>query len=191
MKSQYQKRIKMKLVKEWKKKRKCGECGNKFIPNYKRQFYCSKICKENADYKIYKKKYIKKTPNIEKICIICNNKFMTCRKCQLVCGIECRRKYYKQKNKTFDLSTGKIGAIGELLVSVDLMKKGFEVYRALSSASSSDLIIKKDNKISTIEVRAGRILSNNEVSYPTNDIRSDVIAVIILQQNIIKYFPDL
>lgn len=63
------------------------------------------------------------------------------------------------KRKTFGLSTGKVGAISELIVCADLLKKGWEVFRTVSQSCSCDLIVIKNKKILRIEVRTGRYRS--------------------------------
>jgi len=67
------------------------------------------------------------------------------------------------------IATGTTGAIGELKVAVDLMSKGFGVFRALSPNASCDLLVIKDGKQFDIEVRTayknpvtGRVHTNRK-----------------------------
>ena len=53
------------------------------------------------------------------------------------------------------LPTGTIGAASELIVASYLILKGYEVYRAMSQCSNSDLIAIRGDKILKIEVRSG------------------------------------
>ena len=48
-------------------------------------------------------------------------------------------------NHKLPLSTATVGAISELVVCVDLAKKGYEVFRAISPSCSCDLIARKNN----------------------------------------------
>ena len=53
-----------------------------------------------------------------------------------------------------DLPSGTVGALAELAVSVDLVARGFEVFRALSPASSCDLAVLTDKRrLLRVEVR--------------------------------------
>lgn len=51
------------------------------------------------------------------------------------------------------LRSGVVGAIGELKASVWLLEQGYEVYRAVSPHSSSDLVVVKDGEMFAVEVR--------------------------------------
>jgi hypothetical protein len=51
------------------------------------------------------------------------------------------------------LPTGTVGAIAELRVSADLLARGYEVFRALSSHCSCDLAVLKNNQLQRVEVR--------------------------------------
>ena len=53
------------------------------------------------------------------------------------------------------LSTATKGAIAELCVATDLMKKGYAVFRALSPNCFCDLVVYKDGISFYIEVRTG------------------------------------
>lgn len=51
------------------------------------------------------------------------------------------------------INLGEKGAIGELIVSTDLLHRGFEVFRNLSPTGSADLIALKDRRTYTIQVK--------------------------------------
>lgn len=51
------------------------------------------------------------------------------------------------------VSTSTTGATHELLVTTDLLKRGFNVYRAISPNAPCDLIVEKDGKLCRLEVR--------------------------------------
>lgn len=117
-----------------------------------------------------------------------------------------------KKNRKFNLSSGKVGVIAELIVAVNLTKKGWEVYRAISQASGSDLVAIKDNVIKTFEVRTGKYKSKNNItrifkeyekainpnpiilsnlSYPKNNMKSDYFAVVTFSDGKTHYEPKL
>lgn len=51
------------------------------------------------------------------------------------------------------LATATVGTIAELKVAVDLMSRGFDVFRAMSPASPCDLMAMKEGRQFDIEVR--------------------------------------
>lgn len=74
------------------------------------------------------------------------------------CSYECEAAYLKEKYKKLNnpfkgKSSATTGAISELRVAVDLMVKGYDVFRALSPSCPCDLAILKDSKLLRIEVR--------------------------------------
>ncbi len=79
------------------------------------------------------------------------------------------------------------------MASADLIKKGYEVFRALSPSCSCDLIAKKGSKILRIEVRTGQIYANTgRLSYPKKKIdeqNKDHYAIVINDQ--VLYEPPL
>lgn len=66
------------------------------------------------------------------------------------------------------LSIGTTGAIGELRVSVDLLIKGYEVFRAVSHSCSCDLIAIKQSRALRIEVRTTSYRKDGTPHFPGN-----------------------
>lgn len=58
-------------------------------------------------------------------------------------------------NAELDIKKWHKGAISELEVCKDLMKKGYNVFRALSQSSKFDAIAVKGSRILKLEVRTG------------------------------------
>lgn len=110
------------------------------------------------------------------------------------CSKECsHRANYNIKTYTYtknDLSTGDKGAISELLVSADLMRRGLEVYRAVSPASSCDLAVKIKHQIYFVEVRTGMVHVSGKLHYRTDRIKAPIVAVVYDIDAKIKYFVD-
>jgi len=113
------------------------------------------------------------------------------------CSAKCKREYDKKRAKTIrpegvKISPGTIGAITELMVSTDLLQKGYHVFRAQSPSCPCDLIaFMTGNAAIKIEVKTGVIdsvtgkrshgeLKNNEF---------DILAVVYPDG--IRYEPDL
>jgi hypothetical protein len=84
--------------------------------------------------------------------------------------------------------TATIGAIGELKVCVDLLKKGYAVFRSVSPACFCDLVIAKDGRLTTVEVRTGKRNARGELSYP-HENRAEVMAIVLPDE--IIYLPEL
>ena len=79
----------------------------------------------------------------------------------------------------FKGNTGNIGAEGEMLVTLDLMRTGWEVFRAVSPTATVDLIAMRDGLVSRIEVTKGtRKGSTHWLKWSPHDAaRFDVLAV--------------
>lgn len=58
-------------------------------------------------------------------------------------------------NGSLALSTGSVGAIAEIMVCVELMRCGYDVFRAMSPSSDCDILAVKGEFINKIEVRTG------------------------------------
>ena len=89
------------------------------------------------------------------------------------CSKKCRR-IHNKANKIGQLpyeidgrkiATGTVGSIGELMVAVHLMKRGWHVFRPLSSHCFCDLIAFREGRIRYIEVRLGIQLLKGRVTY--------------------------
>lgn len=67
----------------------------------------------------------------------------------------CSRKcwVHVQKQSKGEVSTGTQGAIAELSISADLLRKGYNVFRAISPACAYDLVASKFSEVWHIEVR--------------------------------------
>jgi hypothetical protein len=84
-----------------------------------------------------------------------------------------------------------VGAISELLVCADLLKKGYEVFRAVSQHCSCDLAILKDKALVRVEVRTAFMNGKGELNYAKpKPEKSDVLALVLKDGNIF-YRPEL
>ncbi len=111
------------------------------------------------------------------------------------CGQRCRTASYKPKRLyggREGLSTGTQGALSELVATVDLTRRGFEVFRAISPNASCDLLAMKDATILRIEVRTGYKTLGGELRYPrpARDLgRQDIYAVVF--EDAVTYIPPI
>jgi hypothetical protein len=108
-----------------------------------------------------------------------------------------QRSRYHQLNETGSrLASATVGALSELLAAVDLMSRGFEVFRALSAACSCDLAVLVDGNLIRVEVRTGKRTANGKLAFPRvqrDGGRQDVYAIVVhsLPQEILYLTPDL
>lgn len=106
--------------------------------------------------------------NFNPICPVCSKQFKTCSSNKKLCSKVCKREFYKTVYGNFGspLTSATIGSIAELAVSVDLLKKGFAVFKALSPSCYCDVIaVKKDMELK-LEVRTGYRLLNGDLTFP-------------------------
>lgn len=137
---------------------------------------------------------------MEKYCVVCkspliHNKFGHPSK---YCSQSCRDKAkarkamgkYHDKNPVGLGRNNTTGAISELRVAVDLLVRGYNVFRALSPSCPCDLVILNNNNILRVEVTTGKYSPSGIVQYPPhNPELYDMLAVVL--HDGIHYFPDL
>ena len=110
------------------------------------------------------------------------------------CSGECRKKHiaarYREANPVPTAPISNIGAVSELRVSIDLLQRGYHVFRALSGSALVDLAILKDGKLITVEVTTGHCsAASGKITHPSKDLsRFDVLAVVL--PNRIIYTPE-
>lgn len=111
------------------------------------------------------------------------------------CSHKCQSEYYKMLyashngNAFVGIPTGTVGAINELRVSVDLLTKGYHVFRALSPACLCDLVL-LEGRAFRVEVTTGHRNREGKIQYPKHDLaRFDLLAVVLADA--IVYFTDI
>lgn len=108
------------------------------------------------------------------------------------CSTDCYKLKVGAKSPFNGISTGTVGAIAELVVSADLMKRGYEVYRALSQSSSCDLLALKNGILTKIEVKTGYTNgATGSLSFPKGKMRADIFAVVDHRNGTITYIPEI
>jgi len=86
-----------------------------------------------------------------------------------------------ESKNIYGMNSSTSGAFSEFIVCVDLMKRGYEVFRAVSPANSCDLIALKPGAMKRIEVRTGNY-SKGKISFAKkieDEGRSDHYAVVV------------
>lgn len=73
-----------------------------------------------------------------------------------------------------------VGAMSEILVAVDLFKRGYYVFRALASTGPFDLIAYRDGACLRVEVKTGQRTSGGEVHAPPHaHAEHDTLAIVV------------
>lgn len=90
--------------------------------------------------------------------------------------------------------TSDTGAASEMMACIDLIKKGFTVFRAVSPSASCDLIaIAADGSIVRIEVKTGYYAKSGAVTFrhPKRPELYDVLVIVIHKENEVIYRPEI
>ena len=113
--------------------------------------------------------------------------------CSPLCSSLRRKALRRELNPTTALPSATTGAISELRVGVDLLMRGFEVFRALSPSCSCDLAILREGKLLRVEVRTGTVYrkANGDLTYNQQklQVRADILAAVYPDR--IIYKPEL
>lgn len=136
-------------------------------------------------------------PPPEKYCAYCKKDLGENTRRRIYCGSLCAGRaqsisyYGKRKDSYEGIPTGTTGAIHELNVCSDLLKKGYHVYRAVSPSAVCDLVILGEFKLLKIEVTTGHRTANCGIVHPKKDFSKFDILAIALHDGTIVYEPDL
>ncbi len=92
------------------------------------------------------------------------------------------------------LASATVGAIAEMAVAIDLLRRGCPVFRALSPSCPCDLIAIVNGQAVRVEVRSGsRIGDGTKFSYAqkAGDAgKSDMLAIYVHREQCIVYQPN-
>lgn len=130
-----------------------------------------------------------------KNCVQCGNEFFQKRRSQIYCTDRCGTINWNKntiRNPNIGLPSGTVGAITELFVSAELMKRGYEVYRALSPSCDGDIIAIKNNELHKIEIRSGYYYLKTstgeyKLTYPKAKINGKKLIVMTHSDNKIHF----
>lgn len=98
--------------------------------------------------------------------------------CSPRCATAARRTTAGQPNPFPACNKGTKGAAGELIVCVDLLSKGWEVFRAVSPQCSCDLVAHRAGELVRVEVRTGYRNARGRV-VASRKCDADVLAVVL------------
>lgn len=131
-------------------------------------------------------------------CLRCDNPLPDNNPTRLYCSLRCRPSMKKNDACSSDTSKSSRGAMGELVVSADLLQLGFEVFRSVSPSSSCDLIAMKNNQLFRVEVKSswttytkadGKICNNWTIGVKQPNSSYDILAIV--RNGEVTYDPPL
>lgn len=114
--------------------------------------------------------------------------------CSKECLRESHKKLYRSQNplQNYSVCSGTRGAISELKVSIDLLEKGYSVFRALSPSCCCDLAILKDHKLIRVEVTTSHTTrQGNPIIHPKKKQTGNWDVLAIVAAGRIIYLPEL
>lgn len=176
----------------WRDSRVCAGCGADYIARQPRQAYCTNVCGCRARRRL---KTGFSRGETEYQCGNCKLFFFPFVRQQVYCSRRCRSASHKVAFvHPVPINTGVIGAMSELVVSADLLRRGFYVFRSLSQSSPCDLIALRDNNhVLRIEVSTAWEGSNGKLYTSKNRAseKYDVLALVLPQTNAVTYEPTI
>jgi hypothetical protein len=114
------------------------------------------------------------------------------------CSRACRQKEnlrkWRERNRKPDsgyVAPGSTGAMHEMLVCVDLLRKGYAVFRSVSPHSPFDLVAIKEGLPVSLEVTTGCYTTTGRITHPTKDRAKFDHLVIVTHEGEIIYQPPL
>lgn len=115
--------------------------------------------------------------------------------CSRLCMQDANKQKYREINPDTLLSSGTVGAVSELVVCADLLKRGYEVFRAVSPSCSCDLAILKEGKLHRVEVRTATTYEKKDgtlshMFVKADPSKSDVQALVNKHTHEISYVPE-
>jgi hypothetical protein len=131
---------------------------------------------------------------------VCGEWFSTQNSVKRYCSRTCQVGRKNLERKTINngrvngIPTGTVGAISELMACVDLMNKGYEVFRAMSPSSNCDLIGIKNEVIHKYEVRTGnyeKTADGLKLSWSNQRSSGKEMLVITYKDNKVHHIPTI
>lgn len=129
------------------------------------------------------------------------------RKDRCFCDKDCASSYQKKqwralnpKSPLGQLATGTVAEVNEMRVAIDLLSRGYEVYRAAFQGMPCDLMVRQSGAENTedfyrIEVTTGTFTPKGTLAHPARDTtKFDVLAVVATEASgatKIVYKPEL
>ena len=113
--------------------------------------------------------------------IIDGRKRSTAKYCSDDCKHARERQEYYKLNPPSGLAKSTVGAISELRVAVDLLRRGYSVFRSMSPACPCDLIILKNQHVLRVEVKTAFLSPRGGTMYahPRKHEEYDILVQVL------------
>lgn len=142
--------------------------------------------------------YQRKSKPTERTCKLCGKTWTRPDSYRVsYCSAPCRSAAAKAKQQEMNprlnlISTGTVGAMHELVVCVDLLRRGYEIFRAVSPSCSCDLVALCNGKSVRIEVRTGYANKSGGFTWTNQgrDVHKYDVVAVVLHAGGIKYLPE-
>lgn len=133
------------------------------------------------------------------LCDYCGELITEERRARSPLTVTCSHECTTERDKILNPNTGAalgiarstVGPLAEMMVAVDLMRKGYYVFRAVSYHCPCDLVVLQDTTVVTIEVRTAYKSRTTTTISGNRKIRADIWAGVLLVENEIIYEPPL
>ena len=90
-----------------------------------------------------------------------------------------------------ELSNIRKGVVGELIIQIELLKKGWSIYKNLCDDNGIDFLIKKGNKIYSIQVKYSTSLNKyNQAMFGLGKSKKRPDYFIAVYRNIVWIIPE-
>jgi len=109
--------------------------------------------------------------------------------CSEDCCLFAIKKRYHSLNPQSTLAPTASGAVSEYKVIIDLLNRGFEVFRSVEPGSTCDLAILRNNKLLRVEVKTSKYSSSGKPFPPNKPVKADILASVM--PDTILYTPSL
>jgi len=131
----------------------------------------------------YQRKYGKETKN----CATCGKPFIQVGPRHLYCSKRCQPWHGKYRSNS-ELPSTATGALAELIVGIDLIRKGYDTFKSITPCSKFDLVAFKNGAIYKIEVKTAHKLDKGKVSFsPHRHADHDILALYVAETQEILY----
>lgn len=139
--------------------------------------------------------------NYRGVCVECGAPLIGGRKdrkfCDKTCAAFTAKRKWREANPKSPLAafaTGAVAEANEMLVAIDLLQRGYEVYRSAFPAQSCDMLVRTPDAPADyhlrIEVTSGNYTGSGTLVHPERDpSKYDVMAVVANGK--ITYKPEL
>ncbi len=101
--------------------------------------------------------------------------------CSSRCAKSAETRRHSHERVSYNTSTGSTGALSEMLVCAEMLRRGYHVFRSISPSCPCDLILMRDGRLIRAEVKSGTVYKKTgRIAYskPRNGSAHDMLVVL-------------